>query len=94
MAEEGLEALRVLRAASCGADGRTHHQRHLDRTARHVAHLGRFVDQLIHGQKEKVSVLHVGDRPQAGHGRADGQAGQAQFGDGRIQNSLVAELVG
>ena len=74
-------------------DRRAHHHRHADRAARHVAHLGGLVGQLVHHAEQEVAVLHVGDRPHAGHGRADGHAGEADLGDGRVEDALVAELV-
>ena len=52
-----------------------------------------MVDELIHGQEQEVGILHVGDGAQAGHRRADRDAGQPQLGDRGVEDALVAELV-
>ena len=74
-------------------DGRAHHHRHLRHAARHVGHLGRVVDELIHGQEEEVGVLHVGDGAEAGQRRAHRDARQPQLGDRGVEDPLVAEFI-
>ena len=93
VAEERLQALRVLRAARGRTDGRAHHHRHLRHAARHVGHLGCVVDELIHRQEQEVGVLHVGDGAQAGQCRADRDARQPQLGDRGVEDPLVAEFI-
>ncbi len=86
--EVALHALGVLRAATGRTDRRTHDKRNLDRAARHVAHLGGIVDDLIHGQEEKIAVLNVDDRSHSHHGGANGRAEEAQLGDRRIEDAI------
>ncbi len=91
--EVAFEALRVLAAAAGRADRGAHDQRHLDLPARHVAHLGDIVDDLVERQQEEVAVLDVGDRPQAHHCRAAGDTEEAEFRDGRIDHAIGESLL-
>ena len=60
----------------------------------HVVHLGRLVDDLVHGAEDEVAVLHLGDRPHARHRRADRGADDRGLRDRRVDDALAAELVG
>ena len=85
---------RVLRGRTARrAQGRAQHHGHFPLAARHVVDFGRLVDHLVHGQGDEVAEHDVHDGPQAGHGRADGDAGKARLGNRRIQHALGAELL-
>jgi hypothetical protein len=47
---------------------------------------------LVHGEKQKISVLHVGHGAQAAQGGADGNASDGCFGNWRIHDAAVAKL--
>ena len=90
--EHGVQALRVLRALPPGlADHAAHDQRHLDLAVIHVAALGRDVDELVHAQHEEIHADMDMDRPHAGHGRADGDAGHGIFRQRRAEHAFRAE---
>src|SRR5438874_248733 len=52
-----------------------------------------MVSQLVHGQKQKVAVLHIGHRSKSSQGRADGNSSEPRLGDGSVENPLGAELL-
>ena len=92
VAEPGFEALAVLgSSARAGAGGKTHHHRH--RTAKHVADLGRLVDELLHSERGEVGELEFVDGSQAGEGRANGNARAAEFGDRGVYHAVGAVFV-
>jgi hypothetical protein len=91
---EALERLGMLgpelqrRAARSSED-----DRHADLPARHVAHLGGRVDDLVDGQQREVPGHHLDDRTEADHRGADADAGEPQLGDGRVDHPLGTELL-
>ena len=92
--EPRLELLRVLGTGrpACAAlrpDG----QRHLQLPARHVAMLGRLVDDLLGRERQEVLVHDLDDRAHALHRRADPCADDSDLGDRRVADALGAELV-
>ncbi len=54
---------------------------------------GRLVHHLVHGEREEVAEHDVHHRTQTGHRGAHGNAGEAGFGDGRIDHAPGAELL-
>ena len=93
MHEERIQALRMLRAlAPAFADHGTNHHRHGGAAAVHVTAFGGHVDELVHGQHQKVHAdMHV-DRPHARQGGADGDAGHGVFGQRRAEHALRSVL--
>ncbi len=92
--EPRLELLRVLRARRpAGTALRADRQRHLDLAARHVAVLGRLVDDLLERERQEVLVHDLDDRAHARHRRADARADDRHLGDRRVAHALRAELV-
>jgi hypothetical protein len=91
--EPRLELLRVLGArAPAGAALRADRQRHLQLPARHVAVLGRLVDELLHRERQEVLVHDLDDRAHALHRRPDPGADDRHLGDRRVADALWAEL--
>jgi hypothetical protein len=84
----------VLRGRAAGSAERgAEHDRDLDLAAGHVVGLGGLVDHLVHRQRDEVAEHHVDDRPHAGHGGADTDAGVAGLGDRRVDHALGAKLL-
>ena len=75
------------------AQRRPQDHRHFPLAARHVVDLGRLVHHLVHGQRREIAEHDVDDRTHAGHRRADADAGEARFGDRRIEHALGAEFL-
>ena len=80
-------------AAETGADAREHDEWNLDLSAKHVAHLGGVVEQLVHADPDEVHEHQLGDGAHAGGGGADGGAHESGFGKGCVEDTLVAELL-
>ena len=91
--EVALGALSVLCAAVRRADRRSHHERHRDLAARHVAQLRGLVHELVHALEEEVGVLHVGDRAHPECGCAHRGAGDHLLADRRVDDAVIAELL-
>jgi hypothetical protein len=91
--EPRLELLRVLRArAPAGAALCPHRQRNLELAARHVAVLGRLVDDLLGRQRQEVLVHHLDDRPHPLHRRADARADERHLRDRGVAHPRRPEL--
>ena len=78
--------------AARGAQRRAQHHRHFELAAGHVVNLRRLIDHLVHRQRDEVAEHDVDDRPHAGHRRADADAGDARFGNRRVDHALRAEF--
>ena len=89
-----LDALRVLGAeARAGAVGGAHHQRAFELAVRHVAALAELVGDVVEADGEEVREHDLGDRLQAGHGRAHGGAEDRLLGDRRVAHAPSPELL-
>jgi hypothetical protein len=85
---------RVLGAELQGsATGPPKHRGHADLAVRHVPHLGRGVDQLIHGEQGEVPGHELDHRTETDHGGPDPDAGETQLSDGRVHDPHGSELV-
>ena len=71
-----------------GAVGPAEHDGHRELAARHVAHLGRLVDHLVHGEEGEVVRHPLDDGPEARDRRAHARAREAELGDGRVADPL------
>ncbi len=92
MHHERLQALGMLRALSPTApDDGPHDEGYAHLPAEHRPPLGRQVEQLIHGQIEKVAANMDVHRPQAAECGADGHAGHPAFRDRRVEDPLRPE---
>ena len=60
---------------------------------RHVKHLGGRVDNLISGKNGKIERHELDDWTQSDHRRADAEPGKTKFGDRRIDNAFLPQLV-
>ena len=84
----------MLRGKLAACAGRhADHQRHAELAARHVAHRGRVVEDLIEREQAEIHRHHLDDRAHAGHGRADPRPDEAGLRERRVANALGAELV-
>src|SRR5215813_2204802 len=91
--EVHLHRLRVLRGELVrGTAGAADDDRHVVLAAGHVAEFRRRVHDLIERQQREVERHHLDHRPQADHGGTDAHAGEARFGDRRVDDALGAEL--
>ena len=91
--EVGFQRLGVLgRQLAAAAARHADHHGKVDLAAEHVADLGHVVDDLVHGQQGEVDRHQFGHRPQAPHGRADGDADDGVLRDGGILDPLLAEF--
>ena len=79
--------------ADAGADLGADDDRALGLAAEHVAEFGALVEDLVHAAAEEVDEHQLGDRPQAGRGRADRRADEARLGDRRVEHAVAAELL-
>src|SRR5579864_7906352 len=87
-------ALRMLRRDTRGdAVGTAEDDRRMHLAARHVARLGRRVDQLVHRLHREIERHKLDDRPEAAEGGADAKAGETLLGDRRIDDAPRAELL-
>ena len=59
--------------------------------AAHVAHVGGVVHDLVDRHQAEAERHEFDDRPQAGHGRADADAGKSFLGNRRVDDSPIAE---
>jgi len=85
----GVRRAKLLAAAGRRADD----QRDGKLPVEHVADFGRVVDDGVHGQEGEVDRHDLGDRAQAGHGRADRRAGDGHLRDRRVAHAPGTELV-
>jgi len=84
----------VLRAELVpAAAGHTDDQRDAGVAAKHVAHLGRMVDDLVGCQQREVDGHDLDHRAQAGQRGAHTHTHEAIFGDGRVLHPAFAELL-
>src|SRR5947207_567217 len=58
-----------------------------------VAQRRRLVDDLIEPARDEIGKLHLRDRPVAAQRRADADADNRRFRDGRVDHPHVSELV-
>ncbi len=58
-----------------------------------VAVLGELGDDLVVGGEDEVAELDLGDGDEAVEGHADRRADDTAFGEGRVDDAVVAELV-
>ena len=91
--EVRLGALSVLRTARRCADRQPQHHRHGDLAVAHVAHFRGLIDDLVHRAEDEIAVLHFRDRLHAGHRRPHRRADDGDFGDRRVHDPVVAELL-
>ncbi len=75
-----------------GAVGAAEDDGHREPAAGHVAGLGGFVDDLVKGEQGEVVGHPFHDGAEADHGGADTEAGEAEFGDGGVEDAAGAEL--
>ena len=61
-------------------------------SAGHVADVGGVVDDLVEADEGERPAHEFDDRAQAGHGRADAEAGEAGFADRRVDHAARAEF--
>ena len=73
---------------AAGAGRHADHQRHAELIARHVAHGGRGVENLVEREQAEIYRHQLDDRAHAGHRRADAGAGEAGFRQRRVANPL------
>ncbi len=84
----------MLRGQLRGGPARApHHQGDVVLAARHVADLGRRVDDLVQGKDREVEGHHLDHRPQPQHRRPDPDPGEARFADRGVHDALVAEFL-
>ncbi|CAB4989186.1 unannotated protein [freshwater metagenome] len=91
MREPGLEALAVLgsgrhASAAGGRDG----QGDGDRAPEHVLHLGRLVEDLVHGDADEIHEHQVAHRSKAPGSSTDAEADDRLLGDRGVLDPLVA----
>jgi hypothetical protein len=79
--------------ADAPADGRANHELGRVLAAGAVAELGQLGDDLIVGGEDEVGELDFGDRNQAVEGHADRRPDDSAFGQGGVDDTVVAELV-
>ena len=90
-----MQRLRVLRGgAARGAQRGAQHHGHFPLAAGHVMNFGGLVDHLVHDERDEIAEHDVDDRAHAGHRRADAEAGETGFGNGRVDHAVGAELGG
>ena len=49
---------------------------------------------MVHRAEDEISILHLSDRPHAGHRRSDRRADDGAFRNRRVDRSLASELIG
>ena len=69
------------------------HDRRTHLAAGHIERLGRRIDDLVDRLHGEVEGHELDDRLQAGHRRADADAGEAVLGDRRVDHAARAELL-
>ena len=92
--KKAFGSVRMSRAdIGAAVGGSSHHDGAVDQAARHVAHAGRVVDQLVKGNgvKGPKHEFHHGADPQ--HGSTDAHADEAGLGDWGVDDAFVAPLV-
>ena len=77
---------------AAGAGRHADHQRHAELVARHVAHRGRGVEDLVEREQAEIHRHQLDDRAHAGHRGADARAGEAGLRQRRVANALGTEL--
>src|SRR6266436_7821315 len=94
MRENGFAALAVINAATCqvAADGDSEDGGTLEIAVGAPAQDAEFVANLHHCRPDVVEELDFGDGLQPARSHADGAADDAGFGQGRIENAIVAVL--
>ncbi len=93
VAEKGLDRLGMIqRAADAAPVRRPNHHRHAELPVRAVAHLGRFVDDLVERRVDEVGELDLADRPDAVERHADADADDGQLGQRAVDDPARAEL--
>ena len=94
MGVPGRVVLAVLRGDAGGSAVRpAEHDRAMHLAARHIERLGGRVDDVVDRLHGEVPGHELDDRLEPGEGRADADAGEAIFGDRRVDHARRAELV-
>jgi hypothetical protein len=94
MNEPRLGILRVVQpAAHVPAARRPHDDRHRDAPAAPIAQRRRLVDDLVEPARDEIGELHLRHGPVAALRRADADADDRRFGDWRVDDPHLAELV-
>ena len=71
----------------------THHDRDLHLSAEHVVDVRCRVDDLVHREQGEVDGHDLDDRPKPRHRCSDPHADDRVLGDGRVADTLLAELL-
>ncbi len=94
MREPRLPRLRVLgRELERRAVGAAEDDRDVVLSSRHVEHLRSGVHDLVEREQGEVPRHELDDGPEPDHRRADPDAGEAELGDGRVDDAHLAELL-
>src|SRR5262249_23494739 len=90
--KDALARLAVVRApaAQVAADRHTDHHRARPMIPRAIPHHGHFVSELHHCRPDVIEELHFDHRLQATGGHADAPADDAGFGDGGVEDAILA----
>src|ERR1700736_5706735 len=67
--------------------------RNIKLPARHHEHVGRVVHDLVERDQRKTPGHELDNRTEAGHGRANPEACETIFADGRVDDSFRAEAL-
>jgi hypothetical protein len=93
MHEKRMQSLGMLGALPPALpDDGAHDERNVQRTAIHVVGFGGHIDQLIHGQEEKIHPNMDMNRFQAGERCPDGDSGHGILGKRGVKYTINAEL--
>jgi hypothetical protein len=90
--EVGLGILGV-EGSAVNATARRASYDHRDADAGAVARLGGEVGDHVEGARDEVGELHLGDRPQSHHGRADRRSHDRALGERRVEHALFSEAI-
>ena len=94
MEEVGFDVLRVKKSApNPAAVGDSHGHGDVQCAVGAVAGPGGLADQLVNGRPDEVGELYLRDRPLPAEGRAQGDADDGRFRQGRVDDPVFAELL-
>ena len=94
MSEPRFIGLRMLGCRrNSGADGGADHHRDFCLAAEHVAHLGRLIVQFVQADAHEVGEHDLHDRTQPRSGGAHSEPHDRRFGNWRVHNAFLAELL-